>query len=168
MRRYLEVTYKEKCAKLAALYQEASITGRKFQCLYHNGYWKDAEFTPNNGNDLSMWRIKPKENTLEKYISLGLDMEFSGDGNSCIDMLICLPSSSNKFYRSNKQGSWSNCRLRPDHVHWWNGKSHINPIPEDCEYNYYLKNGKCYGWYPATQAKNHKWNNILAFEIRYI
>lgn len=128
-------------------------------------------YIPGGESNLNEWElvIPPKEHPMQKYIYLNLDMEFSdseGFTSKCFDNLTHILDKTYN-YKSPLNGNFKHCRLRPNHVHWWGSKSDINPIPEGCEYRIYINDG--WGaWVEYAYSLTIPWENILAFEIRYL
>ena len=123
--------------------------------------------TPSSESNLNEWKlvIPPKEQPMQKYIELNLDMEFTCLTNTW--HIGKLTKIYDKVFTSKNNARWTKCRLRPNHVHWWDGKSDINPIPENCEYRIYINDG--WGvWAEYAYSLTDPWENILAFEIRYL
>jgi len=168
--------YKNKCQRLADLYSVAAISGQPFEYQWIVGTWKEQTIAyPNIYEKLEDWRVKPLPHPMEKYISLGLDMEFS-----CVDDKFNTNDSihigkltgfekldSDDIFVADKIHKFYKCRLRPNHMHWWNGKSEDSPVPDNCKFRYYSKSMGWSQWLSNTTANNFQWAKILAFKICY-
>lgn len=166
--------YKEKCAELAAIYQEASITGKKFI----NKFSSDIS-SPNLVSKLDNWELED-DDPMKKYISLGLDMEFSDDNFETLEEIyIGKLTNIGDFYgkpsyRMNSRKNFYHCRLRPNHIHWWN-RADANPIPEYYSFKIFSLLGNWSVFKDSNVSKNFAWNgagninghSILAFLITY-
>ena len=161
--------YKNKCQRLSDLYSVAAISGQPFEYQWKVGTWTEQTVAcPDMHEELENWRVKPLPNPMKKYISLGLDMEFTNTSTFNTPILGKLKEVLSNGYISGGM-SIKHCRLRANHIHWWNGKSEVNPIPNNCEYRTFWDEGE--GW-TNWEAKRfiYSWNdnNLLAFEIRYL
>ena len=112
-----------------------------------------------------------KQYPMEKYIELCLDMEFSNDlfkQDIILGKLLAIDETLPDKYMKDSAQWFKNCRLRPNNVHWWSGKSGINPIPEDCEYRIYWIDAGWSLWKPCESKQTWGDKDIIEFEIRYI
>lgn len=73
------------------------------------------------------------------------------------------------------EGASKFCRLRQNHVHFWN-RNGVNPIPKDCEYRWYYTSCNkivCSEWHDSTKSTINNWScvnterGIVSFKIRY-
>lgn len=165
--------YQKKCKKLADIYLEASVTGQPIQRINckTDGH-KNVIDGPTQISDLALYRIKPKEHPMQKYIRFGLDMEFIYDAGLIVIGLLKTIDKYNYYNSVARDTPSPKCRLRPNHVHWWNGESNINPIPEGCEFRIYFKSCGWDDWIDYKASNDFVWNkgttnDVLAFEIRY-
>jgi len=164
--------YKNKCQRLADLYSVAAISGQPFEFRWREQTWTEQKVAcPDMHEELDNWRVKPLPNPMEKYISLGLDMEFDDtytfNTDSAIGKLTSTDNDDSPYQRDN-DNYYVNCRLRPNHIHWWDGKSEDSPVPDNCKFRYYSKSMGWSQWLSNTAANNFRWAKILAFEIRYL
>ena len=175
-------TYKEHCLKLSQLFNEASETGQPIQLLSSNGTYLDNPFGVDMDSDL--YRIKPvhkpNKDELEKYIQLKLDMEFTNhadfntDAFLIIGKLTSIEMGSNSglpYYVVDGVCSKYRCRLRANHIHWWN-RFAINPIPKNAKFRLFNQVREWSPWYSSDQSRHyvfdgHSDHTILAFEVKY-
>lgn len=117
------------------------------------------------------YREKVKENPMQKYIELDLDMGFSDTDKFATEYFDKLSHILNKTYnyKSPINGNFKNCRLRHNHVHWWGNKSKVNPIPKGCKFRVYTLDEEGWSsWYSKISDTIFECNKVLAFEIRYL
>lgn len=176
--------YQKKCAELSAFYDEASKTGKKIQ-IKDKKKWKDADMIFPSLNTINLNNtFRLKSNVMEKYMDLKLDMEFyevegetlpyykpTDKPNYVISPLIGIDKDG--FFLSNCN-LWNFCRLRSNHIHWWN-RAAMNPIPDNCNFRIYSRAGKWSNWTDSSNSEKFAWNSttetdhgILAFQIAYI
>ena len=130
--------------------------------------WRKTEGSPDITSNLDEWcvHIPLKPHPLEKYIELDLDMEFASVNSFHLPVINKLISIDDKTYNSDIDAE--HCRLKPNHVHWWGGKSSINPIPDNCRFRVFYKNSNGFGaWADCRYSDNVNWKDILMFEILY-
>ena len=127
-------------------------------------------------SDLNEWEliIPPKENPMEKYIELGLDCEFANTHDDIWFIYKLSKICDEGYYAKSHDKYGDRCRLRPNHIHWWDGESDINPIPDNCDFRVYLNDS---GWTEIAHSVNSRnviWHHkdvvgrVLAFEIKYL
>lgn len=168
--------YKEKCAELSALYQEASITGR---AIVRNAPATIGSISsPNLSSDLADWEIS-KEHELSKYIGLGLDMEFTNYSfatkvDTSIGKLLKIDCNADgNIFTKNSESIYGQCRLRENHIHWWN-RDEDDPIPRKCIFSVFIMDGGWCEWAKSSSSNRFEWGTtpliqqtILAFKVKY-
>ena len=157
--------YQEKCLAIAELYKKASETNRFFQYLCDDGVWRTGKVPIIEEHNIGRFRIEEKY-SLDKYIELGLDMEFWYNDDDNVPYFNKLIYIKDEIYTDINKQNWINCRLRGDHIHWWGRDSKINPIPDGCIFRLYDQLG-IQNWEESAISDDVDWLYVLAFEIRY-
>ncbi|RLC97830.1 MAG: hypothetical protein DRI46_12330 [Chloroflexi bacterium] len=172
--------YQIKCLALAKIYQDAGETGQPIQrrnCMADG--FKNVIDSPTQISDLALYRVKPKEHPMEKYIDLKLDMEFTSydtfarDSIKTIGMLTSIQKEKSGItFTCNKISSSYKCRLRPNHIHFWN-RFASNPIPNNCHFRVINGDHELTNWSSSENKDTYIFSGpnardpILAFEIKY-
>lgn len=168
--------YQERCFALANLLTLAGETGRQIQCK-SDGEWVNKDITLVYINPC---RIEPIPSKVARYIKLKLDMEFTNhptflaDAPKLVGKLISIMCDNDKLTfttEGNNKTQYSKCRLRPNHVHFWNRFAE-NPIPDNCEFRICNRTWEWSNWRIFNARTNYVFNGpaekpIIAFEIRY-
>lgn len=169
--------YQKRCYDIAKLFIEAGDTDQPIEHKLSEAVgW--VEKWPEPSDNINIYRIRPIPNELDKYIHNKLDMEFTShavfktDSTKAIGKLTSIQKEKCMItYTLNTTNSYYHCRLRPNHVHFWN-RFAKNPIPIDCEFRVCNRSLEWSNWRHHTARSNYVFNGpaekpIIAFEVRY-
>jgi len=171
--------YQEKCLALAKIYHEAGETGQAIQrCNCVADGFKDVIDAPTQLSNLALYRVKPEERPMEKYIKLNLDMEFTSHTDFNTDDKIAIGKltgfeklESGLTFIMDELHSNYKCRLRPNHIHFWN-RFAPNPIPTNCQFRTFNRVNEWSDWRDSSDKEKYVFDGlaekpILAFEVKY-
>ncbi|MCP3670716.1 MAG: hypothetical protein GY814_09845, partial [Gammaproteobacteria bacterium] len=126
-----------------ALYKELAEIGTCFEASNVVGVWEKTDMSPNLVSALSKWRVaKPVKKIIDltKCINT-IDMEFSGleffygfNVHWTIGKLVAIDYP----YIELGGGSFKFCRIRQNHINWYNGIG--NPLPDGLLVRIYFYN----------------------------
>ncbi len=138
---------KKQALKLSLLWKVLHDKGTYFErCLEATGRWGRTGSIPDMKANLSLWRVadKPVEPKkiidLTKMIGSDVDMEF-GKNTLEIGKLADMEECSDRvnYFMNHKHTGWYHqCRIRQNHIHYYNGIG--NPLPDGLLVTLYFNN----------------------------
>lgn len=111
---------------------------------------------------------KEKVHPMQKYIKLGLDMEFCAlphYSHPQIGKLIGIDLDG--IFRKDYEVRSKHCRLRPNHVHYIRNTDDIDPVPDNCEFRFSYET-RWTAWYNSYDSNRFEWADISLIEIKYL
>ncbi len=163
---------KEQALRITHLWKELYDKGTYFE-FHRLHFWERATETPNMSSDLSLWRVAEPDYifNIKKIIDLSkcintIDMEFYrlAIGWDVIGKLNTIVPNTDRPYLRICGGQFANdrCRIRQDHIHYYNGKG--NPLPDGLSVKLYFNDKSPIKF----KSQNINWNTlygITGFEI---
>lgn len=132
---------------------------------------------PNMGSNIDIlkaWKVnppKPKKKIIDLHMMIGSDIDMEFNNNAIdkywyIEKLVSINVPNNKIYMDRNESFFSNCRIRQNHWHSWQGGA--CPIPEGLIIKVKTRNNKQFN---NDYGPGWRWNHrdkptdIIAFKI---
>ncbi len=163
---------KEQALKISHLWKELAEKGTWFEGIDIVGVWRKTDKSPNLASKISEWRVAEPEKKiidLTKCINT-IDMEFADCEEGCefswefgiLDKILSPTSDYVYPYTKLNYGDFKCCRVRQNHIHFYNGIG--NPLPDGLLVRLYF-----YDYKPTIyKSQDLNWDcscNVSGFEV---